>query len=326
MSYKRSVYVKAKEIMSQRKAKAEREAEQRHAAAVAACPEILEIEREMASHGADVVKAVGMGANLDEYILSLAKANLKAQAKRKELLIQAGFPENYLEPEYECDICKDTGFNKEFYCQCYRKLIRDVAREEMGAKSPLKTCTFSSFRLDRYPDVTDSVIGINQREHMKNTYEYCKDYADNFTPEAQGLFMYGKTGLGKTHLSLAIANTVIDKGYDVYYGSVQSIMDKLEAEHFGRLPREDSIKEDILTCDLLIIDDLGTEFSTQFTNAELYNILNSRILSSLPTIISTNLEVKEINERYGQRVASRIIGSSAAVYFCGKDIRQLMNM
>lgn len=323
MSYKKSVYIKAKEILSQRKATAEREAEMRHSAAIALCPEIAQLEREMASHGADVVKAVGMGADLDEYIKNLAMANLRAQAKRKELLKGAGFPEDYLEVKYTCDICKDTGCNKEFYCQCYRKLIRDVAREELGINSPLKKCTFESFRLDRYPEVIDSVIGLNQREHMKNNYEYCKAYAENFTPDAKGLFMFGKTGLGKTHLSLAIANVVLNKGYDVYYGSIQSIMDKLEGEHFGRLPREDSIKEDILTCDLLIIDDLGTEFVTQFTTAELYNIINSRILSSLPTIISTNLEVEQIAEKYSQRVASRIMGSTDAIYFCGKDIRQM---
>ena len=323
MSYKRSVYIKAKEILSQRKATAEREADIRHSAAVALCPEIAQIEREMASHGADVVKAVGMGANLDEYIKNLATANLQAQARRKELLKSAGFPEDYLEVKYTCEICKDTGYNNEFYCQCYRKLIRDVARDELGANSPLKRCTFASFRLDRYPDVIDSVIGINQREHMKNNLQYCKDYAEHFTPNSNGLFMYGKTGLGKTHLSLAIANEVLNKGYDVYYGSIQSIMDKLEGEHFGRLPREDSIKEDILTCDLLIIDDLGTEFSTQFTNAELYNIINSRMLSSLPTIISTNLEMEQVAEKYSQRVASRIMGSCDSMYFCGKDIRQL---
>ena len=323
MSYKKSVYIKAKEILAQRKATAERDAEMRHSAAIAICPEILNIEREMASHGIDVVKAVGMGADLDEYMKNLAAANLKAQAKRKELLKGAGFPEDYLDVKYTCDICKDTGYNKEFYCQCYRKLIRDVARENLGVNSPLKKCTFDTFRVDRYPDVTDTVIGINQREHMKNNYEYCKDYAENFTPDSQGLFMYGKTGLGKTHLSLAIANEVINRGYDVYYGSVQSIMDKLEAEHFGRLPREDSIKEDVLNCDLLIIDDLGTEFTTQFTTAELYNIINSRILSSLPTIISTNLDLPGIAEAYSQRVASRIIGNSDAMYFCGKDIRQM---
>ena len=323
MSYKKSVYIKAKEILSQRKAIAERDAEMRRSAAIALCPEIAEVEREMASHGAEVVKAVGMGANLDEYIKNLAIANLKAQAKRKELLKAAGFPEDYLDVKYTCEICKDTGYNKEFYCQCYRKLIRDVARDELSANSPLKKCTFASFRVDRYPDVTDSVIGVNQREHMKNTYEYCKSYAENFTPNSNGIYMYGKTGLGKTHLSLAIANEVLNRGYDVYYGTIQSIMDKLEAEHFGRLPREDSIKEDILTCDLLIIDDLGTEFATQFTNAELYNIVNSRMLSSLPTIISTNLNVNEVAEKYSQRVASRIMGSMEGVYFCGKDIRQL---
>lgn len=323
MSYKKSVYIKAKEILAQRKATAEREAEDRHSAAVALCPEILNIEREMASHGAEVVKAVGMGADLDEYVKNLAIANLKAQEKRKELLKGAGFPEDYLEVKYTCDICKDTGYNKEFYCQCYRKLIREVARDNLGANSPLKKCTFGSFRADRYPDVMDITMDVNQYKHMKEVYEYCKDYAENFTDDSEGLFMYGRTGLGKTHLSLAIANEVINRGYDVYYGSVQSIMDKLEAERFGRLPREDSIKDDILECDLLIIDDLGAEFSTQFTNAELYNIINSRILASLPTIISTNLSIEEIAERYSQRVASRIIGSSRAIYFCGKDIRQM---
>lgn len=323
MSYKRSVYIKAKEALSERKANAERDAEMRHSAAVALCPEIAKIEREMASHGAEVVKAVGMGADLDEYIKNLAMANLKAQAKRKELLKGAGFPEDYLDVKYTCDICKDTGYNKEFYCQCYRKLIRDIARQELGINSPLKKCTFESFRVDKYPEVVDSVLGVNQREHMKNIYEYCKDYAEGFTTDAEGLFMYGKTGLGKTHLSLAIANEVINRGYDVYYGSIQTIMDKLEAEHFGRLPREDSIKEDILTCDLLIIDDLGAEFATQFTNAELYNILNSRMLSSLPTIISTNLDMKDIADKYSQRVASRIMGTMTGLYFCGKDIRQL---
>ena len=323
MSYKKSVYIKAKEILAQRKATAEREAEMRHSAAIAMCPEIAEIEREMASHGADVVKAVGMGADVDEYVKNLAVANIRAQARRKEILKSAGFPEDYLEVKYTCSICRDTGYNKEFYCQCYRKLIRDVAREQLSENSPLKKCTFESFSLDKYPDVTDSVIGINQREHMKGNLEFCKAYAKNFTTQAQGIFMYGKTGLGKTHLSLAIANEVLNKGYDVYYGTIQSIMDKLEGEHFGRLPREDSIKEDILTCDLLIIDDLGTEFATQFTTAELYNIVNSRILASLPTIISTNLGMPEVAEKYSQRVASRIIGSSAALYFCGKDIRQL---
>lgn len=323
MSYKRSVYVKAKEILSERKITAEREAEIRHSAAIARCPEIAQIEREMASHGAEVVKAVGMGADLDEFIMNLSTANIKAQEKRKELLKTAGFPEDYLEVKYTCEICKDTGYNQEFYCQCYRKLIRDVAREELSANSPLKKCTFESFSVDRYPDVIDSVMGVNQREHMKDNYEYCKAFAENFTTNSRGIFMYGKTGLGKTHLSLAIANVVIDKGFDVYYGSVQSIMDKLEGEHFGRLPRGESIKEDILNCDLLIIDDLGTEFATQFTNAEIYNIVNTRILASLPTIISTNLDFNEISEKYSQRVASRIVGSCDSMYFCGKDIRQM---
>ena len=159
---------------------------------------------------------------------------------------------------------------------------------------------------------------------MTKVYNYCKAYAEDFTTKSKNLLMMGATGLGKTHLSLAIANKVIEKGYDVYYDSIQNIMDKLEREHFGRLPREESIKEDILSCDLLIIDDLGVEFSTQFTVAELHNIINTRILRCLPTIISTNLELGDIEKQYSQRIASRIIGTSMPLRFCGSDIRQML--
>ena len=159
---------------------------------------------------------------------------------------------------------------------------------------------------------------------MSKVYEYCKAYAEDFTTKSKNLLMMGATGLGKTHLSLAIANRVIEKGYDVYYDSIQNIMDKLEKEHFGRLPREESIKDDILSCDLLIIDDLGVEFTTQFTVAELHSIINTRILRCLPTIISTNLELTDIEKQYSQRIASRIIGTSMPLRFCGNDIRQMM--
>ena len=138
--------------------------------------------------------------------------------------------------------------------------------------------------------------------------------------------MLGKTGLGKTHLSLAILGVVINKGYSVYYNSVQNIMDRLQKEHFGKTTyNEDSIEGDLYESDLLILDDLGAEFSTQFTVAELYNILNTRMINSKPIIISTNLTVREIEEKYSQRIASRIVGSCMPLQFCGRDIRQILN-
>lgn len=323
MAYKRSVYQKAKQLLDERKKAAELQAEIRHSEAVMKCPEIADIEREMAQCGADVIKAVGMGGDVAEYVRSLSVKNLAAQDKRKALLKKAGLPEDYLEVKYTCSLCKDTGSHDGYYCPCYKKLIREVAREELDANSPIKKCTFDNFRTDYYPDVTDSLLAVNQREHMKNMLNFCKDYAEDFSLKSKGIIMIGKTGLGKTHISLAIANKVLEKGYDVYYDSIQNIMDKLEAEHFGRLPVGESIKEDVLGCDLLIIDDLGVEFVTQFTVSELHNIINTRILRSLPTIISTNLELNELEDKYTQRIASRIMGSCYPIRFCGKDIRQM---
>ena len=265
-----------------------------------------------------------MGADAAEFIRQLSIKNLAAQDKRKALLKKAGYSESYLDAEYNCPVCKDTGSHDGYYCQCYKKLIREVASDELSSASPLKRCTFQSFSLSKYPDVIDKTLGVNQREYMTKVYDYCKAYAEDFTTKSKNLLMMGATGLGKTHLSLAIANRVLEKGYDVYYDSIQNIMDKLEREHFGRLPREESIKEDILSCDLLIIDDLGVEFSTQFTVSELHNIINTRILRCLPTIISTNLEVADIEKQYSQRIASRIIGTSMPLRFCGSDIRQMM--
>ena len=323
MAYKRSVYQRAKEILDERRQRAEAEAEFRHSEAIMKCPELLEVEREMAQCGADVVKAVGLGGDVAEYVRSLAVKNLAAQDKRKALLKGVGLPEDYLEVKYNCIVCKDTGSHDGYYCPCYKKLIRDVAREALDSNSPIKKCNFDNFRTQYYPDVTDAELKVNQKDHMVQVYNFCKAYAEDFSLNSKGIIMVGKTGLGKTHLSLAIANKVLEKGYDVYYDSIQNIMDKLEREHFGRLPSDESIKDDILSCDLLIIDDLGVEFVTQFTISELHNIINTRLLRSLPTIISTNLELHELEEKYTQRIASRIMGSCYPVRFCGKDIRQL---
>lgn len=323
MAYKHSVYLKAKELLDLRRADAEAQQAARRGKAILKCPEIAEIESAMASHGAEVVRAVGLGGDVQQYVKELAKRNLEAQQKRAALLTANGFPEDYLEVKYTCDICKDTGSHDGYYCQCYKLLIRDVARQQLRANAPLDECTFDKFNVSLYPDVTDPVIEISQRAHMRDILDYCKEYSKDFSLKSPSLLLYGKTGLGKTHLSLAIANAVIDKGYDVYYDSIQSIMDALESEHFGRNNPPRSVKEDILGCDLLIIDDLGVEFSTQYTVAEVHNIINTRILRCLPTIISTNLDIKGLETKYTQRIASRILGSYIPVYFCGKDIRQI---
>ncbi len=325
MAYRRSVYIKAKNILEERRRKAENEQEQRHNAVVSVCPEIAETEREMARFAAEVIKSVSMGKDAERFVLSLSQKNLEAQEKRKKLLKESGFPEDYLEVKYTCPVCKDTGSHDGYYCKCYLDLIRQTAKEELGVAPSMKKCTFESFDLSLFSDEKDSKLSISPRRLAQGTLNFCKEYAETFSLSSRNIIMIGKTGVGKTHLSLAIANRVIDRGFDVYYASIHKIMDALQKEQFSRDRVEESIADRLYESDLLVIDDLGAEFSTQFTVAALYNIVNTRLNASRPIIINTNLSVAELEERYSQRVASRIIGSSERVLLIGSDIRQKLS-
>lgn len=322
MAYKQIVYQMAKAELEARRKKAESENDARRLKAISLCPEIARVEGEIASYGLDAVKALGMGGDAKKYIEELSVKSLAAQERKKQLLKDIGFDEDYLDIKYTCPVCKDTGSHNGYYCECQKKEVINQAKLLLGETTPVRSSTFEKFSLSYYPDVIDPKLGVSQREHMTSILNFCREYAANFTKKAPWLIMYGGTGLGKTHLSLAIANVVIERGYGVYYGSIQSIMEKLEREHFGKKTAEESEKDAITSADLLIIDDLGVEFVTQFTTAALHDVLNTRLLKGLPTIISTNLEMDEIYEKYTQRIASRLFGSSLPLAFCGKDIRQ----
>lgn len=269
-----------------------------------------------------------MGENAQRFIEELSKKNLAAQQRRKDILKENGYPEDYLDADYTCKKCRDTGFVSGVMCDCYKELLRDTALAELNELSPSSRSTFESFNVNYYPDTSDPVTGVNPRSRMKEILDFCKDYAADFGTDSPSLLLYGATGLGKTHLSLAIASEAIRKGYGVIYGSAQNLMSRLEKEHFssGRDNEYEGSEQAILECDLLVIDDLGAEFSTQFTVAELYNIINTRIMSRLPAIISTNLTPDGLEQKYTQRITSRIIGNYISLYFCGKDIRQIKTM
>lgn len=323
MVYSRKIYDRAKSVLQQRRDDAEYSAKQRHDTVADAHPEILALEKEMADAGLAAIKAIGMGANAKSYIESLAEKNLTAQAKRAEILKSMGLPENYLTVSYSCKACEDKGFVDGKMCECHRNLLRQLSYAELCLKAPLEKSTFENFSLKYYPVEADPKFKISPKAKMGEIYEYCKNYADDFSSKSGSIFMYGATGLGKTHLSLAIAGKAIRKGYGVIYGSAQNLLTKLENERFGRATADDvAAEEAILECDLLIIDDLGAEFTTSFTVAAVYNIINTRILEGKPTIISSNLTLKELEDKYTQRITSRIIGNYKPLVFCGKDIRQ----
>lgn len=318
MAYSKETYKKAEQELAQRRNRALAEREDRHRIAVESIPEILETEERMSAAGLATIKALGMGAvDAKEYIRKLSEINLNAQAQRRMFLKKAGFPEDWLDVHYSCPKCEDKGFVNGIMCDCFKDLLKSLEYEKLCSKLPVGNCRFDNFKLDYYPDGA----GTSPRRRMESVLNYCKSYATDFSRRSPSLLLYGKTGLGKTHLSLAVAGKAVESGYGVIYTSAQNLFNKLEKEKFGR--SDGNTEETILDCDLLIIDDLGAEFTTQFTVSALYNIINSRELEGKPTIISTNLTPEQLTSTYSERIASRILSNFVMLYFDGSDIRQI---
>lgn len=317
MAYNEKLFLLAEERIAERKMKAEEEAAKRHDRFAKGCPDILMLEERMRKSAYGLIHVIGMGEKTGEYIDKLRTENLEAQKEIGRLLKTAGYPEDYLEPDYTCKICSDTGIYKGRLCKCHLALLKQLAYEQLCRNSPLKISSFDDFDLKYYKDDPDVY------DLMSRVFAFCKNYARNFDMNSNSILMWGETGLGKTHLSLAIAGEVIKKGYGVVYGSVQNLFSSIEQEHFGKDSRGDGDTEKmLLECDLLILDDLGAEFTTSFTVSTLYNIINTRLLSSKPTIISTNLKISEIEKKYTRRTNSRILGEYRILTFEGHDIRQ----
>lgn len=318
MAYSKETYKKAEQELAQRRSRALAERENHHRIAVETVPEILEAEEKMSRAGLATIKAVGMGAaDAKEYIQKLSEINLEAQAQRRLLLKSNGFPEDWLDVHYTCKKCEDKGFVSGIMCGCFKELLKSIEYEKLCSKLPVGNCRFDNFKLDYYPDGA----GTSPKKRMESVLNYCKAYTADFSRRSPSLLLYGKTGLGKTHLSLAIAGNAVEEGYGVIYSSAQNLFNKLEKDKFGKA--DANTEEAILDCDLLIIDDLGAEFTTQFTVSALYNIVNSRELESKPTIISTNLMPEQLTKAYGERIASRILSNYVMLYFDGSDIRQI---
>ena len=311
MSYSKDALSKATQIIEGRRNKAQRTQLARHLEVTEKLPIISKYEAELSVSGLAVAKAIGMGKDAKQYIEELSSLNLSIQ-------------ENYLEVPYTCTKCEDTGFTGGYVCECRKELLKELAGIELASVSPSEKCRFDNFSLDYYPLPVDSRLGVSPKKRMSEILEYCKCYAEDFSPDSESLYMHGATGLGKTHLSLAIANVVAEKGFRVIYDSAQNLLSSLEKEKFSYSISGEREKE-VLECDLLIIDDLGSEFSTQFTTAAVYNIVNTRNNRSKPVIISTNLTDTELEAKYSQRITSRIIGEYVSLLFIGRDIRQLKN-
>lgn len=318
MAYGREIYAGAEKILQERRKNAQDDAQRRKESLYRLCPEARELERRLTGTAAAAARAVLSGKDVREELERL-KAGNEALLEKLSALMRAHGIET-LEPQYYCPLCHDTGYVNGKMCSCLKKLLRTESYRRLNGLTPLSLSTFESFSLDYYSDAPREGKPPD-REIMRNAFRYCVSYAENFSLRSPNLILTGGTGLGKTHLSLAIANEAIQKGFGVVYCSVGSLVSKLEDEHFGR-ETQGGTTDSLRDCDLLILDDLGTEFRSSFSCAAIYGIVNTRLLEQKPTLISTNLSTKEMVECYSERFASRIIGSYRRIAFAGRDIRQ----
>ena len=255
---------------------------------------------------------------------ALREENLDLQQEKRLLLTQMGLPGDYLEEKPACPRCNDTGFLGSEVCSCLRSYYVREQNKELSGLLDLGSQSFETFDFDYYSPLPDSELGISPRANMERVYDVCQDYAHEFSPKSGNLLLSGGTGLGKTFLSASIARVVSASGHSVVYDTAGHIFSLFEAQKFGRETDEetDGAVSRALGCDLLILDDLGTELMTSFVQSAIYQIINTRLITGKKTVISTNLRPDEIGRRYGAPVLSRLQGEYQLLLFFGEDIRR----
>ena len=281
-------------------------------------PRLRQIDLQLRATMAKAAQAAfTQGGDPVEMMEEARRENLLLQQERAEL-VALHFEEGYLDESPICDRCGGNGYVGSNMCECLRELCRQEQKKELTFLNVGRE-SFDQFRLDYYPERD------NCRAIMEKTYQACRRYALGFSEKSPNLLFSGDTGLGKTFLSACIARTVADNGYSVMYESAGHLFAKLERAKFSgdEVARRESDR--YLACDLLIMDDLGTEMPGQFTTAALYSLVNDRMLSGKPTIISTNLTLEEFERRYSRQIASRLRGSFLRIPFVGDDIRLQKN-
>ncbi len=306
----------AKSFEAQRDALARKKALHRAAidALAAENAEFAEIGSKIAALGAKIAITAISG---DTKSIDALRKEIDALSSRRNAFLKAA---GITEVTYDCPLCEDTGYINGKICECIKHRAKALMISELSKDLPLDRCGFENFDLDYYQN--KEIDGANPKKRMTQIFKLCREYTIDFNPKtAESLLFMGNTGIGKTHLSLAIVRELLSQGFNVIYGSAYNLFSEMESEHFGE--HTNKRYEEVISCDLLVIDDLGSEFVSPFIQTLIYNIVNTRLLAHRPTVINTNLTMGEIANRYSPRVASRFMGEYQSKLFLGNDIRQI---
>lgn len=324
MPYKREFFTRAAMTVQKRKNANTAESARRREEIHAAVPAVYELDAQIAKQYTKIVRCVTEHMPAEQVRARMSEIETRTKqlrAQRAELLKQAGKPAGYLDVIFTCETCGDSGLVSDGYCGCLLREVKKLAAAEINRSAGMNLTRFEDFDLKR--------IDTAERDIMSAVLQRCREYARDFSPpSAAGLYMYGHPGVGKTHLSLAIAGAVIEKGYSVAYGSAPDLFRSVEKEHFGKKDSageetadSDSVLDTLMTVDLLILDDVGAEFRSAFYDSVLYNILNTRGNRRLPLIISSNLFPSAAEEKYDERIFSRL-SALELLPFLGGDLRR----
>ncbi len=321
MPYNREAYARLRAEYETKYLRAQEAADLRRFEVEAAIPEIAEIDRTLRLTGLSIMEAALKGGDVESRIREVREKNSELTAIRSEILAAKGYPADYTDPRYECPLCNDSGFVDCKMCSCFREQLVKAGFELSGLGARLREMSFENFRLDYY------AADPSAHRRMTQIRDRMRQYADTFEAgRSESLVLFGNTGLGKTHLSAAVAARVIERGHDVFFASAVTLLSDFEFQRFGN--RQDAGAGEgsadtarYYDCDLLIVDDLGTEVTNQFTTSVLYNIINTRLNRRKATIISTNLSQEDFRRRYYDRITSRVLGEYQVLPFLGQDIR-----
>lgn len=294
--------------------------EKRRSCAFAKAPRLAEIDREVASLSAQKARSLLCGQSSSVEDLKRSVALLSRE--RRSLLKENGFPEDYLEPHYLCPRCQDTGYTDTGKCSCFKKAEIELLYTQSNLAEILEKENFEHFSFDWYSDtIKNEATGLTARQTAQRAYDTAWNFVQDFDSRFQNLFFYGSTGVGKTFLSHCIANALLESSHCVLYFSAFDLFDSMAQTAFSRKSETDPGENFILDCDLLIIDDLGTELTNSFVSSQLFLCINERIARRKSTVISTNLTLEDFSATYSERTFSRIASNYQMLKLIGKDIR-----